>query len=112
METAMMRMRVYLKESDHHGGKPLYLALLSMLRDEGVRGATAVRGIAGYGAHSELHTDRILRLTQDLPVVVEAVDEAARIERARARVEALLESGMITVEPVAAVFHHHPKAGG
>lgn len=105
----MLLMRIFIKETDHHEGRPLYLALLEMLKREGVRGGTVLRGIAGFGAHSELHTDRILRLTHDLPVVVEAVDEEARIRAVLPRVDAMIDSGLVTFERAQVIRYAHPK---
>ncbi|MFQ5509298.1 MAG: DUF190 domain-containing protein [Leptospirillia bacterium] len=105
----MVLMRVFIKETDRYEGKPLYLALLEMLKAEGLSGATALRGIAGFGAHSELHTDRILRLTNDLPAVVEVVDSEARVQAVRPRVDAMLDSGMVTFEKVEVMSYAHPN---
>jgi len=68
------RLRIYFGESDQWRGRPLYLALLDALKKQGLAGATVVRGVAGFGAHSRIHTASILRLSEDLPVVIEIVD--------------------------------------
>lgn len=107
----MLLMRIFIKESDRHGGEPLYLALLELLRDEGIKGGTALRGIAGFGAHSRLHTDRFLDLAKDLPVVVEAVDAEERIEGVLPKVDAMLESGLVTFEGVRVMTYAHPRGG-
>lgn len=104
------RVRIYLGESDHWGGEPLYLALLQLLRAEGAAGATVLRGIAGYGAHSCIHTATILRLSEDLPIVVEWVDEPARVERLLPRVTSMVAEGLITVDEVQVVLYQH-RAG-
>ncbi|MBI5137052.1 MAG: DUF190 domain-containing protein [Nitrospirae bacterium] len=104
-------LRVFIKESDHHQGKPLYLELLRLFKEAGLAGGTALRGIAGFGAHAELHTDRILRLTQDLPVVVEVVDDEAAIRRVLPRVDAMLESGLVTLEKAEVIVYAHPRQG-
>jgi PII-like signaling protein len=67
-------VRVFIGESDTWHGKPLYQAIVERAREEGLAGATVVRGIEGFGADSRLHTSRILRLSEDLPVVIEIVD--------------------------------------
>lgn len=105
----MLLMRVFVKESDHFGGKPLYLALLEVLQGAGIRGGTALRGIAGFGAHTQMHMDRILRLSHDLPVVVEAVDEEARIRAVLPRLDEMIDSGLITFERADVIKYAHPR---
>jgi PII-like signaling protein len=107
----MLLVRIFIKETDQYEGRPLYLALLETLKREGVRGGTALRGIAGFGAHSELHTDRILRLTHDLPVVVEAVDTDENIHAVLPALEGMIDSGLITFEHVEVIRYAHPKQG-
>jgi PII-like signaling protein len=107
----MLLMRIFVAESDHHHGRPLYLAILETLKGAGIRGGTALRGIAGFGAHTPLHTDRILRLAQDLPVVVETVDSEEKIRAVLPQVEAMVESGLITFERVEVIRYAHPKQG-
>jgi len=104
-----MLMRVFIKESDHYRSDPLYLALLQLFKAEGLTGGTALRGIAGFGAHAQLHTDRILRLSQDLPVVVEVVDEESRIRDVLPKVDAMIDSGMVTLEKAEVITYRHPK---
>ena len=73
-------VRIFIGEGDRHGRKPLYQAIVQMLREEGMAGATVLRGIEGFGAESHLHTHRILRLSEDLPIVIEVADTAEKIE--------------------------------
>lgn len=91
-------LRIYLGESDRSGGRPLYEAIVLMAREAHLAGATVVHGQMGYGAHSRLHTAKILRLSEDLPVIVEIVDEQARIEAFLPKVEAMVTGGLITLE--------------
>jgi PII-like signaling protein len=105
----MLLVRIFIKETDQFQGRPLYLALLEALKAAGVRGGTALRGIAGFGAHSDLHTDRILRLTHDLPVVVEAVDTDENIHAVLPRLEEMIDSGLITFEHVQVIRYAHPN---
>lgn len=96
-------MRIFIGESDRcaegpHKGKPLYEALLAMLRERGFAGATVLRGIAGFGASAKVHTDRILRLSMDLPVVVEVVETADKIEEVRPELDRMIAGGLITLE--------------
>jgi hypothetical protein len=93
-------LRIFVGEADRHGRKPLYQAIVAMLREEGIAGATVLRGIEGFGAHSRLHTARILRLSEDLPVVIEVVDRAERIERVLPRLDEMVADGLMTLETV------------
>ena len=111
LEGEMLLVRIFVKESDHFDGRPLYLALLEVLQDAGIRGGTALRGIAGFGAHTQMHTDRILRLSHDLPVVVEAVDEEDRIRAILPRLDDMIGSGLITFEKANVIRYVHPSQG-
>lgn len=96
-------MRIFLGESDRcgsgpHKGKPLYEAILLTLRGEGCAGATVVRGIAGFGASAKLHTDKVLRLSSDLPVIVEVVDDEDRLQRMLPALDGMIGGGLITME--------------
>lgn len=93
-------MRVFIGESDKYRGKPLYQALVEMLRREKMAGATVLRGILGFGAKSHLHTAHILRLSQDMPIVVEVVDSQENIDRIMPEVEKMTGDGLITLEKV------------
>lgn len=104
-----MRLRIYIGESDRYHGKPLYLYILHRLKSMGIKGATVFRGIAGYGSHSLIHTADILRLSEDLPVVIEVVDEEEAIRRVLEEVEKLVEEGLITLEPVKVVYYGHQR---
>lgn len=73
-------LRIFIGESDRYQGKPLYEWLVLQAREAGLAGATVLRGIEGFGAHSRLHTAKILRLSEDLPIVVEIVDALDKIE--------------------------------
>jgi PII-like signaling protein len=91
-------MRIFIGESDKHGHIPLYEALVELLRKEGFAGATVLRGIAGFGARSVYHTDKLLELSRDLPIVVEVVDTMGRIDAVMAQIDAMMQGGMITLE--------------
>ena len=93
-------MRIFIGESDKHGHIPLYEALVELLRKEGFAGATVLRGMAGFGAHSVYHTDKLLRLSTDLPVVVEVVDSQEKIDAIMPRIDGMMDGGMITLEKV------------
>ena len=93
-------MRIFVGESDKYQGRPLYHVLVEMLRSKKIAGATVLRGILGYGARSHLHTAHILRLSQDMPMVIEVVDTQENIDRVLPEIEKVLEGGLITVEKV------------
>lgn len=98
-------LRIFLGESDTWHGQPLYEAIVRRVREEGLAGATVLRGIEGFGAHSRLHTTRILRLSEDLPVVVEIVDAAERIEAVLPILDELIGEGLITLEKVQVIAY-------
>jgi hypothetical protein len=100
MEGEGKLLRVFVGESDRLGRKPLYQAIVEMLREEGLAGATVLRGVEGFGAHSRLHTARILRLSEDLPVVIEAVDRAERIDAILPKLDTMVTEGLVTLERV------------
>ena len=100
-----LRLRIYLGESDQHQGKPLYQVLVEEAKNFGLAGATAFRGFLGFGAASRIHTSKILRLSEDLPVVVDIVDTKQRIEAFLPQVNSLLTSGTMTLEEIQARFH-------
>jgi uncharacterized protein len=93
-------LRIYIGESDHHDGAPLYQAIVRFLRDRGIAGATVLRGIEGYGANAHLHSTRILSLSIDLPVLVEVVDEEERLRAVLPELDAMVGDGLITLERV------------
>ena len=93
-------LRIFIGESDTWHGKPLYQAIVERVRAEGLAGATVVRGIEGFGADSRLHTSRILRLSEDLPVVIEIVDTPERIDTVLPILDEMVGEGMVTREKV------------
>jgi len=102
------RLCLYIGESDRWRGKPLYAAILEALRTHGLAGATVVRGVAGFGAHSHaIHTAAILQLSQDLPLRIEVVDTLEHISEAMNVVEPMVGEGMITLEDVQVVRYTH-----
>lgn len=103
MQGKAYRVTIYAGEDDHYRGRPLYLALLEMLRREGASGATATRGMAGFGAHSRMHTTSLTDLSAALPVIIEWVDEVEEIERILPVVRTMVNDGMITREEIQVV---------
>lgn len=98
-------LRVFIGESDTWHGKPLYQAIVQRLRAEGLAGATVVRAIEGFGAKSHLHTSRLLRLSEDLPLVIEVVDTADNIQRALPMLDEMIADGLVTLESVKVVTY-------
>jgi len=102
-------LRLFVGESDTWHGKPLYQAIVERARAEGLAGATVLRGIEGFGADSHLHTSRILRLSEDLPIVIEIVDTAEQIDRIVPILDEMVSEGMLTVERVHVVSYRSSK---
>lgn len=93
-------LRIFVGESDKWHRRPLYEEIVRVARDRGMAGATVIRGVEGFGAHSRLHTTRILRLSEDLPLVIEMVDTADKIDAFLEEVDHMIEEGLVTVERV------------
>ena len=101
-------LRIFVGESDRWHGKPLYEAIVERARKEGLAGATVVRGLEGFGAHSRLHTTRILRLSEDLPILIELVDSAEKIEAFLPGLDEMVSEGMVTLEKVRVIAYRAP----
>lgn len=106
-----MLLRIFVGESDKHGREPLYKVIVDTLRREGLAGATVLRGVGGFGAHSIYHTDHLLRLSQDLPVLIECADTEERIQAILPRLDDLIDEGLITLERVEVIKYTHKEAG-
>ncbi|HEY4743559.1 MAG TPA: DUF190 domain-containing protein [Desulfuromonadaceae bacterium] len=103
-------MRIFIGESDRHGHRPLHEALVELLRKEGFAGATVLRGVSGFGAHSVYHTQKLLDLSADLPLVIEAVDSQERIDSVMPAIDAMMGGGMITMEKATVIrYSHDPR---
>jgi uncharacterized protein len=98
-------LRVFIGEDDKHDGKPLYELLVLKARERGLAGATVLRGIMGFGAHSRLHTFKIERLSLDLPIVVEIVDARDKLEAFLAEIDPLIREGLATLEKAEVRFY-------
>ena len=103
-------MRIFFGESDRaengpHKGKHLREALLLTLREKGFAGATALRGVAGFGASAKLHTDRVLRLSVDLPIVIEVVETEEKIQEVLPELDTLIGGGLVTLEKVRVLLY-------
>src|SRR5438093_6372820 len=91
-------LRIFIGESDKWEGKPLYEAIILKAREMNIAGATMLRGMMGYGAASRIHTAKILRLSEDLPIVVEIVDSAEKIAVLLPVIEEMVQEGLVTLE--------------
>jgi hypothetical protein len=100
-------VRIYVGESDNWHGKSLYNAIVERARQEGLAGTTVTRGIEGFGANSRIHTASILRLSEDLPIKIEIIDVAERIERFLPLLDEMVNEGMITIQDCEVVKYVH-----
>jgi len=91
-------MRIFIGESDKYDGKPLYEALLQLFRVRGLAGATVLRGVAGFGASAKMHTEKVLRLSLDLPIIIEMVETEAAINGILPDLDRMIGGGLITLE--------------
>lgn len=91
-------MRIFIGESDKYQGKPLYEALLELLRSRGLAGATVLRGVAGFGSGSHIKTEKVLRLSLDLPIIIEVVETDAAIQSVLPDLDRMIGGGLITLE--------------
>ena len=100
IEGAGCLLRIYVGEAKHHGTVPLYQAVVELLRARGVAGASVFRGIEGYGKSARIHTTQILRLSEDLPILIEVIDSEERIRSVLPELDAMIGDGLITLEKV------------
>ncbi len=104
-------LRIFIGENDRHEGLPLYEWIVRQARENGLAGATVLRGLEGYGAHSRLHKAKILRLSSDLPIVVEIVDTEEKIQSFLPLIDDAVGEGLATVERVEVHFYRSGKPG-
>ena len=102
-------LRIFIGENDKHEGLPLFEWIVRTAREQGLAGATVLRGLEGFGAHSRLHTAKILRLSSDLPVIVEIVDTEEKIETFLPLIDEAIGEGLATVEKVEVRFYRSGK---
>jgi hypothetical protein len=105
-------LRIFIGESDKHEGLPLYEWIVRKARERGLAGATVLRGLEGFGAHSRVHTAKILRLSTDLPIVVEIVDSLEKIEAFLPAVDGAIREGLATLERVQIRFYRSGAEAG
>ncbi len=102
-------MRIFIGESDRYQGRPLYQALVERLREKGLAGATVLRGVAGFGASSTVHTDKVLRLSLDLPIIIEVVETEDAIQRIIPDLDDMIGGGLITLERARVIMYRPGK---
>jgi PII-like signaling protein len=105
-------LRIFVGESDRHHGKPLYEAIVTAARERGMAGATVLRGIMGFGANSRMHTAKILRLSEDLPLVIEIVDEPERIAGFLPELDGMIQEGLVTLERARVFAYRYASGNG
>lgn len=98
-------LRIFIGESDKYQGKPLYEWLVIQAREQSLAGATVLRGMMGFGAHSRIHTFKIERLSEDLPIVVEIVDTQEKLEKFLVLIDSAIEEGLATMEKAQVRFY-------
>ena len=102
-------LRIFIGEADRWHGKPLHQAIVEEARTRGLAGATVIKGFIGFGAHSRLHTSSILRLSTDLPVVIEIVDAAEKIEAFLPTLDEMVQEGLVTLERAEVILYRAPR---
>jgi len=100
-----VRLKIYVGESDRYRGKPAYQAVVQLMRERGFWGATVTRGIYGYGKRSRLHTASALRLSEDLPLIIEVVEAEEKVRALVAELSDMVKGGLITIEDVQVLRH-------
>ncbi len=104
-------VRIFIGDSDRWEGMPLYEAVVQRAREKGLAGATVFRGFEGFGAHSLVHSTRILRLSEDLPIVIEIVDRKDKVDAFLPELDHMIQEGLVTVEPVSVILYRVREPG-
>lgn len=107
LESESWLLRIFIGESDRIEGRPLYEDIVRKARERGMAGATVLRGFTGFGAHSRIHTSKVLRLSEDLPVVIEIVDRKDRMDAFLPELDSLIGEGLVTLEKVRVIAYRH-----
>ena len=106
-------VRIFIGESDSYNGIPLYESIIKHARKINIAGATVIRGIMGFGATSRIHSSKILRLSEDLPIVIELVDSGEKIKKLMLFLDEHVKEGLITMEELKVIkYRHSDKKGG
>ena len=107
LESDSYLLRIFIGESDKLNGKPLMEVIVNEARKRGMAGATVLRGFLGFGAHSRIHTSKVLRLSEDLPVIIEIVDRKVRMDAFLPELDAMITEGLVALEPVRVIAYRH-----
>lgn len=105
-------LRVFIGEADRWDHQPLYEAIVQLARKEGMAGATAIKGFMGFGAKSHMHTAKILRLSEDLPIIIEIVDSEEKINKFLPHLDAMVKDGLVTLEKANVVMYRAGESQG
>ncbi len=100
-------LRIFIGENDRYHNQPLHEAIVLAARKRGMAGATVLRGQLGFGAHSRIHTSKILRLSEDLPIIVEIVDEPDKIKAFLPELDEMIAEGLVTLEKIRVITYRH-----
>lgn len=109
IEGQQVLMRIFIGERDRWHGRSLTDALVELFKKEGFAGATVLHGAQGFGAHSAIHRDAILRLSEDLPVIIEVVDEEDKVRAILPALDEMLEGGLVTMEKVEVIRYQSKR---
>lgn len=104
-------LKIYISENDRLSGTPLYVALINTLKESGIAGATALKGIAGYAAGDQVHAAKPLQVSDNLPVIIEVVDQEERLNAVLPRIASMVNKGLIVLEDIQVVSYRHPACG-
>lgn len=102
-------LRIFIGESDKYHGKPLYESIMMKARELNLAGTTVIRGILGFGAHSRIHTMKLLALSQDLPIIIEIVDTEENINKILPFIDENVLEGLVTMEKIKVIKYRHNK---
>ena len=104
-------LRIFIGEQDKWHGQPLYEAIVQLARKQGLAGATCLKGFLGFGAKSHIHTAKLLRLSEDLPIVIEIVDSEQKIQAFLPQLDAMIQDGLVTLEKAEVLLYRTSQAG-
>lgn len=102
-------LRIFIGEGDSYKGKPLYEAIVLKARELNLAGATVLKGVMGFGASSRVHTSRVLRLSEDMPLIIEIVDTEEKLELLMPFLEKTVQEGLITLEAAKVIVYRHKE---
>ncbi len=102
-------LRIFIGEDDKFEGRPLYEAIVEEARERNLAGATVLRGYLGFGAHSRLHTAKILRISEDLPMVIEIVDAPEKIADFIPKLDTMIQEGLVTLEKIRVIAYRYSQ---